>query len=116
MGVKYTLGFLFACATVALAPIAQGGRAYVSNEDGHSVSVLDTANAQVIATIQVGKRPRGLKLSRDHSRLFVAVSGLPKCPPTVPDEECAKLKRDLTADGIAVVDTVTHKVVRMLHA
>src|SRR5918994_2224123 len=116
MSVKYTLGFLFACATVALAPIAHGGRAYVSNEDGHSVTVLDTANAQVIATIQVGKRPRGLKLSRDGSRLFVAVSGLPKCPPTVPDEECAKLKRDLTADGIAVVDTTSLKVIEVLRA
>ena len=54
--------------------------------------------------------------SRWNSRLFVAVSGLPKCPPTVPDEECAKLERDLKADGIAVVDTATHKVVKVLAA
>src|SRR5262245_20239788 len=72
------------------APLAHGERAYVSNEDGHSVSVLDTGRAEVVATIAVGKRPRGLKLSHDDSRLYVAVSGLPKCPPTVPDEECAK--------------------------
>ena len=57
-----------------------------------------------------------MKLNRDGSRLFVAVSGLPKCPPTVPDEECAKLERDLNADGIAIVDTATHKVVRVLPA
>jgi YVTN family beta-propeller protein len=91
-------------------------RAYVSNEDGHTVTVIDTARDEVIATIEVGKRPRGLKLDRDGSRLFVAVSGLPKCPPTVPDEECAKLERDLSADGIAVVDTATHKVVKVLAA
>jgi YVTN family beta-propeller protein len=57
-----------------------------------------------------------LKLTPDGSRLFVAVSGLPKCPPSVPDEECAKLERDLEADGIAVVDTATHKVRQVLHA
>ena len=89
---------------------ARGERAYVSNEDGNSVSVIDTQTAQVIATIDVGKRPRGMKIDRAGARLFVAVSGLPKCPPTVPDEECAKRKRDLSADGIAIIDTASHKV------
>ena len=99
-----------------LACPAEAARLYVSNEDGHSVSVLDADTAATIATIAVGKRPRGMKLSADGSRLFVAVSGLPKCPPSVPDEECAKLERDLKADGIAIVDTATHKVVQVLHA
>ncbi len=93
---------------------AQAGRAYVTNEDGESVSVIDTDKTEVVATVNVGKRPRGLKLSRDGKELYVAVSGLPKCPPTVPDEECAKLKRDLTADGIAVIDTVSLKLARLL--
>ena len=91
-------------------------RAYVSNEDGHTVSVFDTERGEVIATIAVGKRPRGLKLTRDGSRLFVALSGLPKCPPSVPDEECAKLERDLKADGVAVIDTATNKVIKVLQA
>lgn len=95
---------------------AQGERAYVSNEDAHTITVLDTQRAEVIETIQVGKRPRGLKLNRDGSRLFVAVSGLPKCPPTVPDEECAKLERDLNADGIAIVDTARGEVIKVLPA
>jgi len=95
---------------------AHGERAYVSNEDGNSVSVIDTQSAQVIATIDVGKRPRGMKLDRAGARLFVAVSGLPKCPPTVSDEECAKRQRDLSADGIAIVDTASQKVVRVLAA
>ena len=85
-------------------------RAYVSNEDGESVTVLDTRKDEVIATIAVGKRPRGIKLNRDGSLLYVAVSGLPKCPPSVPDAECAKLKRDLQADGIAMIDTATLKL------
>ena len=95
---------------------ARGEHAYVSNEDGNSVSVIDTQRAQVIATIDVGKRPRGMKIDRAGARLFVAVSGLPKCPPTVPDEECAKRKRDLSADGIAIIDIASHKVVRVLAA
>jgi PQQ-dependent catabolism-associated beta-propeller protein len=95
---------------------AHAGRAYVSNEDGESVTVIDTDKGTVIQTVPIGKRPRGLKLSHDGSQLFVALSGLAKCPPTVPDEECAKLERDLKADGIGVMDTKTLKVVRMLHA
>jgi PQQ-dependent catabolism-associated beta-propeller protein len=91
-------------------------RAYVSNEDGHTVSVFDTERAEVIATIAVGKRPRGLKLTRDGSRLYVALSGLPKCPLSVPDEECAKLERDLKADGVAVIDTANNKVIKVLQA
>lgn len=83
------------------------GRAYVSNEDGETVTVLDAGSGSVVATVPVGKRPRGLKLSHDGRTLYVAVSGLPKCPPSVPDEECAKLKRDVQADGIATIDTAT---------
>src|SRR5262245_31391467 len=78
-----------ACASIS----AFAARAYVSNEDGESVTVIDTAKGEAVATVPVGKRPRGLKLSHDGSSLYVAVSGLPKCPPSMPDEECAKLKR-----------------------
>jgi PQQ-dependent catabolism-associated beta-propeller protein len=95
---------------------AEAARAYVSNEDGHTVTVIDTEKSQVVATVQVGKRPRGLKLSHDGTKLFVAVSGLPKCPPSVPDEECAKLERDLKADGVAVIDTRSLKLVQLLKA
>lgn len=106
----------YVCEVAAADNDAGGGRAYVSNEDGQSVSVLDLASATNIATIEVGKRPRGMKLSRDGSRLFVAVSGLPKCPPSVPDEECARHERDLKADGIAIVDTALRKVIKVLAA
>jgi YVTN family beta-propeller protein len=103
------------CGLVVLVPETHAaGRAYVSNEDGESVSVIDTATEQVIATIAVGKRPRGVKLNADGSVLYVAVSGLPKCPPSVPDAECAKLKRDLQADGIARIDTATLKLTGVL--
>jgi len=107
------------CLAVVMAVLAMpaaASRLYVSNEDGQSVTVLDAESGALIETIAIGKRPRGLKVTPDGSRLFVAVSGLPKCPPSVPDEECAKLERDLKADGIAVVDTATHKILQVLHA
>src|ERR1044072_5300170 len=105
-----------AIAAIAMAGPSEAARLYVSNEAGQSVTVRDAASGTVVETIAIGKRPRGLKLTADGSRLFVAVSGLPKCPPSVPDEECAKLERDLKADGIAVVDTATRKIVQVLHA
>jgi YVTN family beta-propeller protein len=111
-----TSRLLLICA-FALPLCAQAaGRAYVSNEDGHSVTIIDTEKMEAIGSIAVGKRPRGLKLSADGKRLYVAVSGLAKCPPSVPDEECAKLERDLKADGVAVVDTATSKVLSVLQA
>mgnify|MGYP001370639168 CR=1 FL=1 len=104
-------------ACVAFVPLsAQAGRVYVSNEDGQSVTVIDTDRLEAIATIPVGKRPRGIELSPDGKRLYVALSGLPKCPPTMPDEECAKMERDLKADGVAVIDTESQKLVTVLHA
>jgi YVTN family beta-propeller protein len=101
---------------LALPVCADAGRAYVSNEDGQTVTVIDTDKGETIATVAVGKRPRGLRLNRDGSRLYVAVSGLPKCPPTTPDEECAKFERDLAADGIAVLDTASLQVLKVLKA
>lgn len=75
------------CFGLLFTPLtALAGRVYVSNEDGQSVTVLDGDSGNTLATIPVGKRPRGIKLSHDGSRLYVAVSGLPKCPPTLPDE------------------------------
>lgn len=104
-------------AALAIMPvIAEAGRAYVSNEDEHTVTVIDTDAQAVLASVAVGKRPRGMKLSPSGSRLYVAVSGLPKCPPSVPDEECAKLERDLNADGVAVLDTASLKVLKLLQA
>jgi PQQ-dependent catabolism-associated beta-propeller protein len=115
---RYLASLLSVTLTLVLCSVPRqtlaAARAYVSNEDGETVSVIDTQKDEVVATIPVGKRPRGLKLNHDGSVLFVAVSGVPKCPPSVPDEECAKLKRDLSADGIATIDTRTLKVTGLL--
>ncbi|MEP7242639.1 MAG: beta-propeller fold lactonase family protein [Gammaproteobacteria bacterium] len=115
--VRHAAGTCLLLLGLAVLPLAaHAGRAYVSNEDEHTVTVIDTDKNEAIATVPVGKRPRGIQLSHDGSKLFVALSGLPKCPPSVPDEECEKLERDLKADGIAVVDTKTLKVTKVFQA
>src|SRR5687767_11406195 len=96
------------------APAAPTELAYVTNEDSQELSVIDTRTDSVVATIPVGTRPRGVRVTPDGKTVFVALSGSPKCPPTMPDEECEKLKSDKTKDGIAVVDAVTRRVTRIL--
>lgn len=52
-----------------------GGRIYVANDAGNSVSVVDTATYQGIATISVGSGPRGIAVSKDGSRVYVSNNG-----------------------------------------
>ena len=105
---------LFAGSWLALAPAAEAARAYVSNEDDGTVTVVDTQSLTALATLPVGKRPRGLALSHDGTRLYVALSGLPKCPPPMTDADCARLPRDGAADGVAVIDTATLRPLSVL--
>ena len=94
---------LGACTPAAEIPAARE-QLIVTSEDAGTITVIDPASDSVVARIAVGKRPRGVKLSPDGRRAYVALSGSPKCPPTMPDEECAKLVADKSADGIGIVD------------
>src|SRR5215471_6572492 len=105
---------LLIAAWLAPASAAHAARAYVSNEDDGTVTVVDTERLAALATLPVGKRPRGLALSHDGKRLYVALSGLPKCPPPMTDEDCARLPRDSQADGIAVIDAATLRPLTVL--
>ncbi|MCC7120179.1 MAG: PQQ-dependent catabolism-associated beta-propeller protein [Gammaproteobacteria bacterium] len=48
---------------------------FVTNEMGDDVSVIDIASDKVVATIPVGKRPRGIGIAPDGGEIYVAVSG-----------------------------------------
>jgi YVTN family beta-propeller protein len=96
------------------AAFPSGELAYVTNEDSQDLTIIATANDSVVASIPVGTRPRGVKVSPDGRTVYVALSGSPKCPPSMPDEECEKLKSDKTKDGIAVVDVAARRVSRIL--
>ncbi len=93
-----------------------GELVYVSNEDSRNLTVIDATTDSVVATIEVGTRPRGVKVSPDGRTVYVALSGSPKCPPTMPDAECARLRSDRSKDGVAVVDVATRKTVKILPA
>ena len=97
-------------------PVVEGSaqRVYVTNEDAGTISIISAATQSVIGEIDVGTRPRGVEVSADGERLYVALSGSPKCPPTLPDDECAKLAADKSKDGIAVVDVRRREVLRVL--
>src|SRR5690606_21514681 len=93
-----------------------GELVYVTNEDSRDLTVIDAATDSVVATIFVGTRPRGVLVSPDGRTVYVALTGSPKCPPTMPDEECEKLASDKTKDGIAIVDVATRTTVRTIPA
>ncbi|HEU4733480.1 MAG TPA: hypothetical protein VFT22_36555 [Kofleriaceae bacterium] len=87
-------------------------RVYVSDEDGGNVVVISTSSDAVIARIPVGKRPRGLRVSPDGTRLFVALSGLPKAGPGANESQLPPA--DPSADGIGVVDLASLKLLRTI--
>src|SRR5215212_5837715 len=66
-------------ATTAAAPAAAAPipavRVFVTNEASGDLTVIDAATQAVIATAPLGKRPRGIQVSPDGRRLYVALSG-----------------------------------------
>ncbi|HEX8484928.1 hypothetical protein [Sphingomonas sp.] len=85
---------------------------YVTNEGSGDVSVIDPIKRAEIDRIAIGKRPRGLVVSPDGKLLYVAVSGSPAAGPGV--DESKLPPPDRAADGVAVVDLATRRVVRTL--
>jgi YVTN family beta-propeller protein len=96
-------------ATDAPKPAAKAV-VYISAEEGGEVAVIDPEAGVVTDRIPVGKRPRGLRLSRDGKSLFVALSGSPIGGPGV--DESSLPPPDRAADGIGLVDLATRKLVR----
>lgn len=62
-------------ALVLLAPQYAGAYTiYVSNEKDNTISVIDGETLEVIDTIEVGERPRGIVLSEDDKLLYMCTS------------------------------------------
>ena len=61
-------------AIVGLSTPAIASLAYVSNEKDNTLSIIDTETQEVVETIDVGQRPRGILLSKDHTKLYICAS------------------------------------------
>ena len=74
----------------------------VSNEVSNDISFIDSASDAVVRSVPVGKRPRGMKVSPDGRKLYVALTGSPRGGPNV--DESTLPPPDRAADGIGVLD------------
>ncbi len=88
-------GFFLALFMLAAPAPALAFRIFVTNEKGNSVSVIDTDKQQVVETVPVGRRPRGVSISPDGKLLYVCAS----------DD-----------NAINVLDVATMKIVRSLES
>ena len=79
---------------ILLSGVLHAGEvAYVSNEKDNTLSVIDLDSFEVIETVEVGKRPRGITLSKDRSKLYICASD---------------------SDAVQVMDLSTHEIIKML--
>src|SRR5262245_3969977 len=88
--------------TVATLPVA-AETIFVSNEKDNSVSIVDGATLEVIKTVQVGQRPRGVTLSIDNKYLFICASD---------DNVLFNCWSD--DNHVEVMDTTTYEIVKTL--
>jgi len=51
-----------------------GTKVYVANEGSNTVSVIDTSNSTVIATVTVGVYPAGVAVNPTGTKVYVASS------------------------------------------
>ena len=94
----------------------------VSNERSNDITVISGADFSVVATIPVGKRPRGIHPSPDGKLVYVALSGTPiAVPPQLDahgnpifkrggDDDDSDNQSDKTADGIGIIDLAARKL------
>jgi PQQ-dependent catabolism-associated beta-propeller protein len=101
-------------STPAVESVAESNapRIYVTNEISGDLSVIDSGTYKVIATVPLGKRPRGIHASPDHKTLYVALSGTPIAGPDV--DESTLPPPDRSADGIGVFDVRQNKIVKII--
>jgi len=120
------------CSLVSMAVhAADPYEIFVSNERSGDLTVIAGSDFKVLATIPVGKRPRGVHVSPDGKSVYVALSGTPiEGPPPLDaqgnpilkkyskaeDDDDSEAKADKSADGIGVVSVASRRLVGKLHA
>ncbi|HET7825162.1 MAG TPA: beta-propeller fold lactonase family protein [Anaeromyxobacter sp.] len=82
---------------------------YVTNEGSGDLTVIDSATDEVVATVKLGKRPRGVHLDATGERIFVAISGKP-----IPGAR--RFPEGPPPEGIGVVDAAKRALATVLPA
>ena len=120
------LGSMLLALSPQTGQASQNYQVYVSNEKSGDVTVINGSDHRVLATIPLGKRPRGVHASPDGRSIYVALTGTPiagppgveKGNPTVQkiqdDDDSAKA--DKSADAIGVIDVAKRKLTRKISA
>jgi YVTN family beta-propeller protein len=126
--IAWVIGFQVAGSVLmTVSPLqGQAGQSYqifVSNEKSGDVTVINGSDNRVLATIAVGKRPRGIHVSADGKTIYVALSGTPiSAPPQLDakgnpifqrgkdDDDDDTVKSDKSADAIGIVDIAQRKL------
>lgn len=81
------------CLGALFSSLSYAERAYVSNEKDDTLSVIDLKTYEVIDTLSVGERPRGIILSKDETKLYICASD---------------------SDTVQVMDLATHQIIKEL--
>ncbi len=123
------LGLVLCALSSLTAHAGVNYRIYVSNEKSGDVTVINGSDNQVLATIPVGKRPRGIHASPDGKTVYVALSGTPvSAPPQLDakgdpifvrgkdDDDEDAVKSDKSADAIGVIDVAQGKLTGKISA
>jgi YVTN family beta-propeller protein len=123
------LGLVMIAVSPLTAHAGQNYQIYVSNEKSGDLTVINGSDNQVLDTIPVGKRPRGIHASPDGKTVYVTLSGTPiAAPPQLDakgnpifqkskdDDDDDSIKADKSADAIGVVDVASKKLTRKISA
>jgi YVTN family beta-propeller protein len=113
-GFAHMSAVLLTAAVCGGMPVHAAGayRVYVTNELSGDLSIIDGATHDVIATVPLGKRPRGIQMSPDGRYLYVALSGSPLAPPGT--DETTLPPADKSADGIGVFSIAARRIERVI--
>jgi len=103
-----------ACSKTTSRAGETSSRIYVTNETSGDMTVIDSFTLDVVTTIPLGKRPRGIHASPDGKTIYVALSGSPIAGPGVDQSKLPP--PDKGADGIGVFDIRQNKLVRIIQS
>ena len=106
------LTLTLALAASGCSRTEQSSLVFVTNEFSGDLSIVDAQTSKVVGTYALGKRPRGIRVSPDGKRLFVALSGSPVAPPGT--DESKLPPPDKSADGVGVFDIAQRKLVAVV--